>query len=64
MSVPQTEPPAPISPRVFHRPPPRPRRPTADLKRRAADWVAANPAAGLGASAVAGAVVGWLFKRR
>lgn len=34
------------------------------LKDVAAGWVAQHPAAGLGAAAAAGAMLGWLLKRR
>ena len=34
------------------------------LKDVAAGWVASHPAAGLGVSAAAGVLVGWLLKRR
>ena len=48
---------------VFRRPAPRP--PAAPtLKAVAAEWVARNPAAGLGAGAAFGVAVGWFLKRR
>ncbi|MFH5803130.1 hypothetical protein [Alienimonas sp. DA493] len=40
------------------------RPPEPGLKDVAAGWVANHPAAGLGAAAAAGLVLGWLLKRR
>ena len=49
----------------FRRPPARPAPPSVGtVKRTAARWIAAHPAAGLGAGAALGAAVGWFLKRR